>query len=59
MVCQNIRSGGERQRGTIAALYINRLLNSVNFCRCERFLVEKKKSALCPWQNTDFFRITL
>nr|WP_312576744.1 hypothetical protein [Sedimentibacter sp.] len=40
MVSQNVRSGGERQRGTIAVIYKNRLLNSVNSRRCSGFLVE-------------------
>jgi len=52
MVSQNVRRGGERQRGSTT-----KVLSSSNFGQKRKitlFIVEEKKSVLCPWQNTDF-----
>jgi len=52
MVSQNVRRGGERQRGSTI-----KVLLSSNFGQKRRitlFIVEDKKSVHCPWQNTDF-----
>ncbi|BAE81802.1 hypothetical protein DSY0013 [Desulfitobacterium hafniense Y51] len=57
MVSQNFRSGGERQRGFDTLKYETTLKSPFfgTLGRSIRFLVERKKSALCPRQNTDFF----
>ena len=61
MVSQNVRSGGERQRGLDTLIY-KTTPKSPFFGKSSRrisFFVERKKSVCCPWQNTDFFRIGL
>ena len=61
MVSQNVRSGGERQRGIDTLIYKTTPKSPIfgKFGRCIAFFVERKKSVRCPWQNTDFFRIGL
>jgi len=57
MVSQNVRSGGERQRGLAFVRPLNRLFG-IN-CKTSRKYVERKKSALRPWRNADFFEIAI
>jgi hypothetical protein len=61
MVSQNVRSGGERQRGN-DLLILETCHISPKFGKYGRsidFFVERKKSALRPWRNADFFKITI
>jgi hypothetical protein len=57
MASQNVRSGGDRQQGSTDR-QLSGLKIGINWKR-NRFFVEKNKSALCPWQNTDFCRFMI
>jgi hypothetical protein len=61
MVNQNVRNGGERQSGiNLFVLETHHILpNIVKLSRGVGFLVERKKSALRPWRNADFFKIII
>lgn len=58
MVGQNVRSGGERQRGLATLIFETTFECSVfgRFGRCSGFFVEKNELALRLWQSANSFR---